>query len=434
MKRFLVVFSYSLICFSTSFSILESQGFVYSHPQSSTFLATDKTQSNNQTLLERTQTSQLSPLLDKTGTLWSPYLEWSIENTSFSGNPFDLVASVTFSHQGSNASHTTEMFYDGNNTWKWRFSGTKTGTWNFSSSSDDPELDGLSGTVTINPNPDPDTYGFITEYQSDTHTKWARFKGNNEDIEAFVPQFVMYNNDVAAFYNDEQAIEASIDLFFGEHGFNGVHIPNMGGRWFNLNGTEIIENSYSDPDRRTFEALELLITKVHAAGGVVHIWPWGDVERRWSSSTISGGANGTIDKRLQRYIAARLGPLPGWSMGYGFDLFEWTTRQMLEEWHNYMHDRMGWHHYLGGRADKNQLNQLYEGFDYASYEWHEPGYNDYIDHSTRRPQQTRFLRRSLPPGGQWKLKKLYHGADEKRTLSFGLRRRGGQHLGQPHPS
>ncbi|RMF64766.1 MAG: hypothetical protein D6746_01240, partial [Bacteroidetes bacterium] len=36
--------------------------------------------------------------LDRTGTLWSPYLEWSVENPTYSGNPFDLVATVTFTH------------------------------------------------------------------------------------------------------------------------------------------------------------------------------------------------------------------------------------------------------------------------------------------------------------------------------------------------
>jgi len=50
--------------------------------------------------------------LDKTGKLWAPYLEWSLNNSSFSGNPYDLVATVTFKHQGTGASHTTEMFYE----------------------------------------------------------------------------------------------------------------------------------------------------------------------------------------------------------------------------------------------------------------------------------------------------------------------------------
>ena len=78
--------------------------------------------------------------------LWE-YEGWSVENASYSGNPFDVIATVTFEHQGSSKSHTTEMFHDGDDTWKFRFTGTRMGTWNFTTSSDDPELDGHSGSV-----------------------------------------------------------------------------------------------------------------------------------------------------------------------------------------------------------------------------------------------------------------------------------------------
>jgi hypothetical protein len=53
---------------------------------------------------------------------------------------------------------------------------------------------------------------------------------------------------------------------------------------------------------------------------------------------------------VQRYIADRLGPLPGWSMGYGFDLFEWTNQQQVSDWANFLTDRMGWDHLLSARG------------------------------------------------------------------------------------
>ena len=70
----------------------------------------------------------MAAVMNKTGTQWAPFMEWSLTNSSFSGNPYDLVASATFNHQGSSASHKTEMFHVGNNTWKFRFTGTRTGT------------------------------------------------------------------------------------------------------------------------------------------------------------------------------------------------------------------------------------------------------------------------------------------------------------------
>src|SRR5690625_3302530 len=36
--------------------------------------------------------------LDETGTLWGPVIEWSLNNSSWSGNPFDLEAYATFVH------------------------------------------------------------------------------------------------------------------------------------------------------------------------------------------------------------------------------------------------------------------------------------------------------------------------------------------------
>lgn len=74
-------------------------------------------------------------------------------------------------------------------------------------------------------------------------------------------------------------------------------------------------------------ALDFLISEAHAAGVNVHFWAWGDGDRQWlpkpvSDDFLEGGNNGPGDRRLQRYIADRLGPLPGWPIGYGFDLSE----------------------------------------------------------------------------------------------------------------
>src|SRR5690625_7342588 len=51
--------------------------------------------------------------LDQTGTLWAPVIEWSLENRSWSGNPFDLEASATFVHSKSGATRKTPKVYVG---------------------------------------------------------------------------------------------------------------------------------------------------------------------------------------------------------------------------------------------------------------------------------------------------------------------------------
>ena len=312
----------------------------------------------------------------KQAKLWEP-VEWIFQNPGYSGNPFDLEVLATFTHVKSGKIIKTEMFYAGGDTWKLRFTGTKTGQWRFVTRSSDTELAGLKGRVDVKAN--PGVPGFMTNYGG----KWGRLGIDK----AFVPQYVMYC-DPPLFYRNPDRIDTDIHTFFVEHGFNGFHIGVLG-RWFDLEKTRSNEITAADPnpDPRTFEALELLLRKVHAAGGVVHIWVWGDEQRRMTPK--KWGLNGKVDRRLQRYVCARLGPLPGWSMGYGFDLQEWVNDKELRDWHEYMHSQLGWFHFLGGRAP--DLAQICDGLDYSSYQQHRPDYNIYVKAITQYPNKPTFL-------------------------------------------
>jgi hypothetical protein len=317
--------------------------------------------------------------LDRSGKQWE-YLEWSIENPAYSGNPFDLIAEVIFEHQGSSETRRTQMFYAGEDTWKFRFTGTEPGVWRFNSQSSATALNGLSGKVTVTAN--PQGRGFVTHFDE----KWG-WSGTGE---AFVPQFVMYKM-LYYFYDQPELMDEDIEEFLNRHGFNGLHVPNVAGAWFDVQKQDRkIDSSMRNPDIRTFEALETLIGKVYAAGGSVHIWAWGDDDRRMTPIGLQGGINGPVDQRLQRYIAARLGPLPGWTMGYGFDLWEWVKGPQLTTWHEYMHRHMGWPHLLGGRASKNVLDQLSEDLDYSGYEQHQPDYATYVETISKRPGKPSF--------------------------------------------
>ena len=310
-------------------------------------------------------------LPEQRSTQYAPYLEWEIENESFEGNPFDLIATATFVNSGSGERRVTHLFYAGDNTWNLRFCGTRIGRWTFETQSEDEDLDGYTGSLRIVKN--MNGYGFVTS----SGNKWARQKGRSGRLEAFVPQYIMYKHP-SGIYEESDRIDEDIQTFIHEHGFNGFHVP-VYCRWFDIEHDRAGEFDLDDPnpDFRTFEALEMLIKKVYAAGGVVHFWAWGDEAR--TQTPHKWGLNGKADRRLQRYIAARLGPIPGWTMGYGFDLDEWVTEEQLKEWRDYMHSHMAWPHLLGGRhGDPNRgldhstavsWNQI---LDYASYEHHQP--------------------------------------------------------------
>jgi len=315
-------------------------------------------------------------------TQWGPYLEWSLTKRAYRGDPYDIRATVTFTH-AAGEQRVTETFYDGAKTWKFRFVGSRLGEWTFQTSSSDADLDGKTGTVIVRPNPNRNAHGFVTKLDDN---RWG-WQGTGQ---AFVPQLAMYKTP-NHFYGRPEMVDADIREFLIEHGFTGFHVPSVAASWFDIEaGDDRIDPGMTRPDPRTFEALEMLIAKVYAVGGMVHIWAWGDHQRHLTPRDLSGGINGAVDRRLQRYIAARLGPVPGWTMGYGFDLWEWVDGEQLTGWHDYLHEHFGWPHLLGARASKNTLAQLSEALDYSGYEQHRPDYAKYVETIAKRPGKPSF--------------------------------------------
>ena len=205
----------------------------------------------------------------KQGTQWSPCLEWTVVNPIWSGNAFDVRATVEFTHHSSGEKRRTEMYFVGEKSWAFRFTATETGTWSFLTSSEDEDLHGHTGTVEIVANPRAGAHGFLKQFGN----KWG-WKGAEN---AFVPQLVMWDfitgrSNPRDFHNQPELVDRMIERFIVEHGFNGFHVPVIGGRWFNLDArSDKVVSTMTDPDPRTFKALEQLIIRTHAAGGMVQI-------------------------------------------------------------------------------------------------------------------------------------------------------------------
>jgi hypothetical protein len=219
------------------------------------------------------------------------------------------------------------------------------------------------------------------------------WSGTNE---VFVPQLVMYATP-PHFYRNPGKIDRDIETFLVGHGFNGFHVF-LSCRWFDIEADDCRDVPGSDPplDSRTFDALEMLIRKTHDAGGMVHLWMWGDEQRGQTPTSRPdwGGLDGPVARRVEAEIARRLGPLPGWSMGYGFDLDEWVTAAELKGWRDRMQDRMPRFHFLGGRPkgpnrgrDHGRYAVWNEWLDYASYEHHRPTYSVYVAALEQNPDK-----------------------------------------------
>jgi hypothetical protein len=287
-------------------------------------------------------------------------LTYSLENPTFSGNPYDIDATVLFTHADSGDQIRTGIYYDGGPNWRFRFTGTQEGTWTFISESDD-DLSGATGSIDVTV--DPAARGFLTAHG----TKYGRQIGTARTVKA--QPYVVYMNrraesstvnpgfggdtdNVATWGGPDNAARRTAYIEQAQaNGCNAIFL-HVNNQWFRNGAQGWDDHGSTNPDRHVFAAIEDLIVDAHAAGLQVNIWAWGDNagHRRWTPIGVPGGINGYADRRIQRYIADRLGPLPGWSMGYGFDLFEWTNQDQVSDWANFLTDRMGWDHLLSGRS------------------------------------------------------------------------------------
>ncbi|MEO1622191.1 MAG: hypothetical protein AAFU53_14320 [Cyanobacteria bacterium J06632_3] len=253
---------------------------------------------------------------------------WECYEISVALQPHETVE---IEHE-SGEQHRVLTFSDNGET-KFRFTPSQTGTWRFST----------GDTLTINAERPDYAKGFMIAQGN----KWAR----SATGKAFVPQFVMY---------DKPDLEAGLDEFVEGHGFTGFHITNL---------RDFLDNP------AYFEAA---ILKTYRRGGATHFWIWGDASRNQSPGRYD------VDvAQLYTEIAARLLPLPGWSVGYGFDLFEWASAEELEDFQARMHAASSYRHMMSGRGHKNQYREISSNLDYASWEWHQPSYEDYREHLER---------------------------------------------------
>ncbi len=297
------------------------------------------------------------------GTLWEP-MEWPVTNPDYSGNPFDIISVVTFLHKNSGKIIRTEMFYDGDDTWKFRFTPVKTGIWEFSSNSETLGLNGVKGTIKVTENPDSTAYGFLTHIGN----KYA-LQAGEDSYKGFLLN--IYMNKTKPEYSFREGNEADFTGYAREAKNNGctaIYTQVVANSWFKFPTLSYDEHNSKNPDPETFRAIEKMLHAARKEKVHLHIWAWGDESRKQTPIGVGEGINGQEDRRLMRYIAARLGPLPGWSMGYGFDLHEWVANKgpdKVRTWAGFLSSHFGWQHLLSARGQNlllpNGINS-YDGF------------------------------------------------------------------------
>lgn len=197
--------------------------------------------------------------------------EYGLKNGTWSGNPFDLVATATFTHPKE--TRTTEMFFAGNDTWKFRFTGTRTGVWKISTFSRDADLDGHTGSITVIPRASFNMKGFLTHVGN----KFAIMEQDMDHLEGYVYQVFMNQQDYEQQYKHTTRIlghPSRLDLIDDywnttrENGFN-IYFFAVFYSWFKMGALSIDDFAGStdpdldQPDPAPFDTLERAIIYAH---------------------------------------------------------------------------------------------------------------------------------------------------------------------------
>jgi len=282
------------------------------------------------------------PSYDLSGLAHNPFLEYTFVTTDYTGDPYDVVASATFTHTDLET-YVVPLYFAGSNTWKLRFTGPRVGLYTFVTSSSHTGLNGLVGTATVDANPDTTAKGYLTA----SGTKYAYLTGIAGTPRTFLHNVYLRHSDAVTPAGIEQIgslpsdsvargiqIEANLteaqahgmDSIFVTGGHNWVQYP----RAFNQTSTNVY------PDETSFTIMEDLLQRAYNRGMFVHIWMWNDSSAGTSSANLAGGINGSTDVRLQRYLLGRLGAYPNWELNYGYDLDEWVTEAQVRTWRDNM--------------------------------------------------------------------------------------------------
>ena len=230
----------------------------------------------------------------------------TLNNSTYSGNPFELAVEARFTHTTTSAQLTLPGYYDGSNQWKIGFMPTKLGEWTYTTSSGDSDLDNYTGTINCVPSGHP---GPLAEDPSHRN-KWKYADGGYVvPIGVFVSAMLdsattLEWATMADFIQDNnlQLLNFRIsehDLAFSSVGSLQMHLP----RW-----------------QRLEERVEALTER----GIGIDIMLYTDDE-----GVPSFGPYSTAEQLLIRYTVARLASFPVVMFNSGIDIAEYRDQSWV---------------------------------------------------------------------------------------------------------
>ncbi len=278
----------------------------------------------------------------------STHVQWDTVELAFEAASDHAWAAfpvqVTFEHTAG--THVVDGFWDGGRSWKVRFVPPHTGVWSWSSSSEDPGLDGVSGTHAVTaPTPDAlaanaNRRGHLRVSADGTHLVRADgapffFLGDtgwwfNSTRCPLEPGAVTEGFGCADYFDDRAAkgfTVVGLEMF-------DIHNANEGGFPFPCNAGDGRGNGdYSCLNPEHFRGLDARMELIWDRGLVAY------ANVSWLVGQLPNEATTPQDARsLGRYVMARYGWMPmvfslSGEYQYGYD--ELGVRWRTQDWEDY---------------------------------------------------------------------------------------------------
>jgi len=233
------------------------------------------------------------------------------------GNPFEVILDVTFTHVLTGTRLTLPGYYAGNLEWKVGFMPTLTGKWDWVSSSPDPDLDGIRGSLLCVESSRP---GMLTA-DPDHPRKWKYSDGDLAVPMAFRMEFFYEPATTAEFTAAADFLQQTVH----GHLYETRLLDEKG--WFGGRHDWIFAGNWADHrfDLAVWDRMEERMEILASRGLGAHVMLYSD-----DGGTPGWAGRSPTEALVVRYVVARLAGYPVVWFNTGIDIAEYRSQADID--------------------------------------------------------------------------------------------------------
>ncbi|MHC4956122.1 MAG: DUF5060 domain-containing protein [Planctomycetota bacterium] len=230
----------------------------------------------------------------------------ALTDDSYVGNPFEVEVDCVFTHTSSGTELTLPGYYDGDDRWEIGFMPTRVGVWTYKTVSDDPDLDGQTGSIECVASGKPGLLKADSTYKK----KWKYSDGAYAIPLAF--RFDVFQED------------GTLDRFKEIVDFIADDVKGHALE-FTFKNEVFKDYQAKEFDLSLWNRLEDRMDALAERGLGIHFMLYSDdaEQPKW-------GAKSDEEKLLIRYLVARLAAYPVLVINTGIDLGEYRTGDWVD--------------------------------------------------------------------------------------------------------